>query len=33
MFDVTDKHFHELRITRGEKDAKGVSADIVDDAK
>jgi len=30
---VTDKHFHELRITRGEKNAKGMGADIVDDAE
>jgi len=33
MFDVANQNFHELRITRGEEDAKRMGADIINDAK
>ena len=33
MFDVANEDFHELRITRGRKDAERMGADIIDDPK
>ena len=33
MFYVADQHFHELRVARGEEDAKCVRADVIDDAQ
>ncbi len=33
VFDMSDKHFHELRVARGEENAKRMGAYIIDDPK
>ena len=33
MFYMADQHFHELRVARGEEDAKRMGADVIDDAE